>query len=94
MCIRDSGIIGSTGSGKTSLINLIPRFYDVTDGSVLVDGRDVRDYETDALRAKIGVVAQKKVLFKGTVRDNILMGSENATDEEDVYKRQPHLLLF
>ena len=76
------GIIGSTGSGKTSLINLIPRFYDVTDGSVLVDGRDVRDYDTDALRAKIGVVPQKKVLFKGTVRDNILMGSENATDEE------------
>ena len=79
---KSYGIIGSTGSGKTSLINLIPRFYDVTDGSVLVDGRDVRDYDTDALRTKIGVVPQKKVLFKGTVRDNILMGSENATDEE------------
>lgn len=76
------GIIGSTGSGKTSLINLIPRFYDVTDGSVWVDGQDVRDYDINALRAKIGVVPQKKVLFKGTVRDNILMGNENATDEE------------
>lgn len=79
---KSYGIIGSTGSGKTSLINLIPRFYDVTGGSVSVDGQDVRDYDTDALRAKIGVVPQKKVLFKGTVRDNILMGSENATDEE------------
>ncbi len=76
------GIIGSTGSGKTSLINLIPRFYDVTDGSVLVDGQDVRDYDINALRAKIGVVPQKKVLFKGSIRDNILMGNENATDEE------------
>lgn len=76
------GIIGSTGSGKTSLINLIPRFYDVTDGSVSVDGQDVRDYDINALRAKIGVVPQKKVLFKGTVRDNILMGNENATNEE------------
>ncbi len=79
---KNYGIIGSTGSGKTSLINLIPRFYDVTDGSVLVDGQDVRDYDINALRAKIGVVPQKKVLFKGTVRDNILMGNENATDEE------------
>lgn len=76
------GIIGSTGSGKTSLINLIPRFYDVTDGSVWVDGQDVRDYDINALRTKIGVVPQKKVLFKGSIRDNILMGSENATDEE------------
>ena len=76
------GIIGSTGSGKTSLINLIPRFYDVTDGSVLVDGQDVRDYDINALRAKIGVVPQKKVLFKGSIRDNILMGNENATDDE------------
>lgn len=76
------GIIGSTGSGKTSLINLIPRFYDVTGGSVLVDGQDVRDYDINALRAKIGVVPQKKVLFKGSIRDNILMGNENATDDE------------
>lgn len=76
------GIIGSTGSGKTSLINLIPRFYDVTDGSVWVDGQDVRDYDINALRTKIGVVPQKKVLFKGSIRDNILMGNENATDEE------------
>ena len=79
---KNYGIIGSTGSGKTSLINLIPRFYDVTDGSVWVDGQDVRDYDINSLRAKIGVVPQKKVLFKGSIRDNILMGSENVTDDE------------
>ena len=67
------GVIGSTGSGKTSLVNLIPRFYDVTGGCVLVDGIDVRDYDTRALRSKIGV---------GTVRDNIRFGKQDATDEE------------
>lgn len=76
------GVIGSTGSGKTSLVNLIPRFYDVTGGCVLVDGVDVRDYDIKALRSKIGVVSQKKALFAGTVRDNIRFGKQDATDEE------------
>ncbi len=76
------GVIGSTGSGKTSLVNLIPRFYDVTGGCVLVDGVDVRNYDTKALRSKIGVVSQKKALFAGTVRDNIRFGKQDATDEE------------
>lgn len=76
------GIIGSTGSGKSSLVNLIPRFYDVTQGSVLVDGVDVRDYDEKALRGKIGVVSQKKALFHGSVRDNVRFGKADATDEE------------
>lgn len=76
------GVIGSTGSGKSSLVNLIPRFYDVTGGCVLVDGVDVRDYDTNALRSKIGVVSQKKALFSGSVRDNIRFGKQDATDEE------------
>lgn len=76
------GVIGSTGSGKSSLVNLIPRFYDVTCGCVLVDGVDVRDYDTKALRSKIGVVSQKKALFSGSVRDNIRFGKRDATDEE------------
>lgn len=76
------GVIGSTGSGKSSLVNLIPRFYDVTGGCVLVDGVDVRDYDTKALRSKIGVVSQKKALFSGSVRDNIRFGKQDATDEE------------
>lgn len=76
------GVIGSTGSGKSSLVNLIPRFYDVTGGCVLVDGVDVRDYDTKALRSKIGVVSQKKALFSGSVRDNIRFGKQDSTDEE------------
>lgn len=76
------GVIGSTGSGKSSLVNLIPRFYDVTGGCVLVDGVDVRDYDTKALRSKIGVVSQKKALFSGNVRDNIRFGKQDATDDE------------
>ena len=76
------GVIGSTGSGKSSLVNLVPRFYDVTGGCVLVDGVDVRDYDTKALRSKIGVVSQKKALFSGSVRDNIRFGKQDATDEE------------
>lgn len=76
------GVIGGTGSGKTSLINLIPRFYDVYVGSVRVDGTDVRDYSLETLRNKIGIVPQKAVLFKGTIRKNLLWGSENATDED------------
>ena len=72
------GIIGGTGSGKTSLVHLIPRFYDIEQGSVKVDGRDVRDYELSELRNKIGIVMQKAVLFKGTIRDNLLWGNEMA----------------
>lgn len=76
------GIIGGTGSGKTSLVNLIPRFYDATGGTVRVFGKDVRAYDTQELRERIGIVPQKAVLFKGSVRTNLLWGKENATDEE------------
>lgn len=76
------GIIGGTGSGKSTLVNLIPRFYDATSGAVLVDGVDVKEYSFDQLRGKIGIVPQKAVLFKGTIRDNIRWGKEDATDEE------------
>jgi len=76
------GIIGGTGSGKTSLINLIPRFYDPTDGVVLIDGQDARLYTEEALRKMIAVVPQKAVLFKGSIRDNMKLGNENASDEE------------
>lgn len=76
------GIIGGTGSGKTSLVNLIPRFYDATDGGVFVDGLNVRDYEVFSLREKIGIVPQKAVLFYGTIRDNLRWGNENASDGE------------
>ncbi len=76
------GIVGGTGCGKSSLVNLIPRLYDVTAGSVLVDGVDVRDYNVRALRDMIGVVLQKNVLFSGTIRDNIRWGRADATDEE------------
>lgn len=79
------GIIGGTGSGKSSLVNLIPRFYDATKGAVLVDGVDVRDYALKELRGKIGVVPQKAVLFKGSLRDNMKWGKKDATDEE-IYK--------
>jgi len=75
------GIIGSTGSGKTSLVNLIPRFYDATEGTVYVNGRDVRSYCTEELRKQIAVVPQKAVLFTGTVRSNLLWGDENADEE-------------
>ena len=76
------GIIGGTGSGKTSLVNLIPRFYDATSGEVLVNGVNVKDYPLKKLRDKIGVVPQKAVLFKGSIRDNMLWGKRDATDEE------------
>lgn len=76
------GIIGSTGSGKSSLVNLIPRFYDATRGRVDVLGRDVRDYPKGDLIAKIGVVPQKALLFEGSIRDNLLWGQADATDEE------------
>ncbi len=76
------GIVGGTGCGKSSLVNLIPRLYDVTQGQVLVDGVDVRDYDLTALRDMIGVVLQKNVLFSGTIKDNIRWGKKDATDEE------------
>ena len=76
------GIVGSTGSGKTSLINLIPRLYDATGGSVLVDGVDVRDYKLEDLREGVGVVLQKNILFSGTIKDNLRWGNETATDEQ------------
>ena len=76
------GIIGGTGSGKSSLVNMIPRFYDACAGSVKVDGRDVRKYGMEELRQKVGIVLQKAVLFQGTIRDNLLWGNKNATEEE------------
>ena len=75
-------IVGGTGTGKSSLVNLIPRFYDVTEGAVLVDGVDVREYPLDELRARIGMVLQKNVLFSGTIRENLLWGRPDATEEE------------
>ncbi|KEQ23466.1 ABC transporter ATP-binding protein [Paenibacillus tyrfis] len=77
-----TAIIGGTGAGKSTLISLIPRFYDVAGGRVLVDGTDVREMSQEALRAKIGFVPQKAVLFSGTIRDNIRYGKEDATEEE------------
>lgn len=76
------GIIGGTGSGKSSVVNMIPRFYDASAGGVFVDGRDVREYPVQELREKIGVVLQKAVLFQGTIRDNLKWGKEDASDEE------------
>ncbi len=76
------GIIGGTGSGKSSLVNMIGRFYDASQGYVFVDGKDVKSYQHDVLREKMGIVPQKAVLFKGTIRDNMKWGNENATDEE------------
>lgn len=76
------GIIGGTGSGKSTLVNLIPRFYDATRGTVYVNGRDVREYTEDAIRDKFGIVPQKAVLFEGTIRDNMKWGNENASDEQ------------
>lgn len=76
------GIIGGTGSGKSTLVNLIPRFYDATEGEVLVDGRNVQEYTYEGLRGKVGVVPQKAVLFSGTIRENLRWGKEDATDEE------------
>lgn len=76
------GIIGGTGSGKSSVVNMIPRFYDASYGKVKVDGTDVKEYDIKELREKIGIVLQKTVLFKGTVRENILWGNKNATDDD------------
>jgi ABC-type multidrug transport system fused ATPase/permease subunit len=79
------GIIGGTGSGKTTLINMIPRFYDTRSGSVVIDGANVKDYRMEALRERVGIVPQKAVLFSGTIRDNIRWGKNDATDDE-IYK--------
>lgn len=76
------GIIGGTGSGKSSLVNLIPRFYDVSSGALYVDGKDVRAYDLTRLRDKIGVVMQKAVLFSGSIRENLLWGNPDATEEQ------------
>ena len=77
-----TAIIGSTGSGKSTLVNLIPRFYDVTKGEIYIDGVNVKDYRIEALREKVGIVLQKAQLFKGTIRDNIRWGKKDATDTE------------
>ena len=92
LCLRDVnlkiesgetvGIIGATGSSKTSFVQLIPRLYDVTEGTVKVGGRDVREYDLDTLRNSVAMVLQKNVLFSGTIKDNLRWGNENATDEE------------
>lgn len=74
--------IGSTGSGKSTLINLIPRFYDVSEGQIRIDGVDVKDYDVFALRAKLGVIPQKAMLFSGTIKDNICFGKPDASEEE------------
>ncbi len=76
------GIIGGTGSGKSTLVHLLPRFYDVTKGRIRIDGVDIMEYPKDQLRNKIGIVMQKAVLFKGTIRENLLWGNENATEEQ------------
>lgn len=76
------GIIGGTGSGKSTLINLIPRFYDTREGNVIIDGKNVKEYKLEALRERIGIVPQKAVLFHGTIRDNMRWGKNDATDEE------------
>lgn len=75
-------IVGGTGTGKSSLVNLIPRFYDVTEGSVLIDGRDVREYDIEHLRSNVGMVLQTNVLFTGTIRENMRWGDVDATDDE------------
>ncbi|MBP1549339.1 MAG: ABC transporter ATP-binding protein, partial [Oscillospiraceae bacterium] len=76
------GVIGGTGSGKSTLVNLIPRFYDAEQGEVLIDGENVKNYTLDALRSKIGVVPQKAMLFSGTIAENLRWGDANATDAE------------
>jgi len=81
-------LLGMTGSGKTSIINVIPRFYDVTEGRVLIDGHDVRDVTLDSLRSQIGIVLQETTLFSGTIRDNIAFGRPDATDDEVIAAAQ------
>lgn len=76
------GIIGGTGSGKTSLVHLLPRFYEVSEGRILLDGRDLKTYPAEEIRSRVGIVMQKAVLFKGTVRSNLAWGKKDASDEE------------
>lgn len=76
------GVIGGTGSGKSTLINMIPRFYDTSEGTVFYDGKNIKDYSLESLRERIGIVPQKAVLFHGTIRDNLKWGKSDATDEE------------
>ena len=76
------GIIGGTGSGKSSLVNLIPRFYDATRGIVKINGKNVKEYTKEEIRDKVGMVLQKAVLFQGTIRENLKWGKEDATEEE------------
>lgn len=83
--VKPVAFIGSTGSGKSTLIHLIPRFYDVSSGRILIDGKDVRDWDTSVLRNKIGFVAQKANLFSGTIEENIRFGKEDATMEEIIH---------
>ena len=83
------GVLGGTGDGKSTFVSLIPRLYDVTEGSVKVGGRDVREYDMETLRKDVSMVLQKNVLFSGTIKDNIRWGDENASDEE--IKRVCHL---
>ena len=78
-------LVGNSGGGKTTLVNLLPRFYDVTSGQILIDGTDIRHYTLQSLRDNISVVFQDNFLFSGTIRENIMLGNENAT-EEDVKK--------
>ena len=75
-------MVGNSGGGKTTIVNLIPRFYDVNEGSISIDGTDIRDFTLESLRNNIAVVFQDNFLFAGTIRDNILLGKEDATDEE------------
>ncbi|PWL47249.1 MAG: ABC transporter ATP-binding protein [Clostridiales bacterium] len=82
------GVIGATGSGKSSLVQLIPRLYDVTVGKVLVGGIDVRDYKLDTIRNSVSMVLQKNLLFSGTIKENLRWGDENATDEELIHACQ------
>ena len=76
------GIIGGTGAGKSSLVQLIPRLYDITEGSLKVGGRDVREYDLDTLRGSVAMVLQKNLLFSGTIKENLRWGNADATDEE------------
>lgn len=76
------GIIGGTGAAKTTLVQLIPRLYDATEGTVRVGGRDVRGYDVNALRDAVGIVLQKNLLFSGTIRDNLKWGDPDATDDD------------
>lgn len=76
------GILGGTGSSKSTLVQLIPRLYDATEGRVLIDGRDVREYTVESLRSQVGMVLQKNTLFSGSIRDNLKWGDEHASDEE------------